>query len=315
MHDAQRRTKEYELLTQIGQAISSRLDQDEILRTIQKELGQIFDTSDFYIAFQEGDEIRFELEVETIEMLPKRSRKVAQWPSPSTSSAPAQPLLIRSDLEKTRERLGVTLRAASARRSASCGAPILLGGKPAGVMVGDEHRARVRFRAARSGSDADRCRTGFGRGGKCPPVRRRAAPLAAARFPQQHFEDRDFQRRLRADAGRHRRPTSRRISASTTSASAFSTTCTKEIEIKAEAGITAQALGKRIPLGSGHSRPGGAHRRDAPWCRTRLTGNLHGRAARTRARCSASRSPMANRCWACSTSRATKKTPSRRRTC
>ena len=30
MHDAQRRTKEYELLTQIGQAISSRLDQDEI---------------------------------------------------------------------------------------------------------------------------------------------------------------------------------------------------------------------------------------------------------------------------------------------
>ena len=57
MHDAQRRTKEYELLTQIGQAISSRLDQDEILRAVQKELGQIFDTSDFYIAFQQGDEI------------------------------------------------------------------------------------------------------------------------------------------------------------------------------------------------------------------------------------------------------------------
>src|SRR5437879_5467114 len=33
MHDAQRRTKEYQLLTQIGQAISSRLDQDEVLRT------------------------------------------------------------------------------------------------------------------------------------------------------------------------------------------------------------------------------------------------------------------------------------------
>ena len=53
-HDAQRRTKEYELLTEIGKAISSRLDQDEILRTIRSELGQIFDTSDFYIAFQEG---------------------------------------------------------------------------------------------------------------------------------------------------------------------------------------------------------------------------------------------------------------------
>src|SRR4029077_8941403 len=75
MHDAQRRTKEYELLTQIGQAISSRLDQDEVLRTIQKELGQIFDTSDFYIAFQELDEIRFELETENNKVLPKRSRK------------------------------------------------------------------------------------------------------------------------------------------------------------------------------------------------------------------------------------------------
>ena len=63
-HDAHRRTQEYELLTEIGQAISSRLDQDEVLRTIHTELGQIFNTSDFYIAFQEGDEIRFELEVE-----------------------------------------------------------------------------------------------------------------------------------------------------------------------------------------------------------------------------------------------------------
>src|SRR6266850_1692988 len=64
MHEAQRRTKEYELLTEIGQAISSHLNQDEVLRTVHVELGQIFDTSSFYIAFQEDDEIRFELEVE-----------------------------------------------------------------------------------------------------------------------------------------------------------------------------------------------------------------------------------------------------------
>ena len=36
---------------------------------------------------------------------------------------------------------------------------------------------------------------------------------------------------------------------------------TKEIEIKAEAGATAHAMGKRIPLGVGHSGPRGAHRR------------------------------------------------------
>ena len=69
-HDAHRRTKEYELLTDIGKAISSRLDQDEILRTIQIELGQIFDNSNFYIAFQEGDEIRFELQRQLNRLLP-----------------------------------------------------------------------------------------------------------------------------------------------------------------------------------------------------------------------------------------------------
>ena len=77
MHEAQRRTKEYELLTEIGQAISSHLNQDEVLRTVHIELGQIFDTSTFYIAFQEEDEILFELEIEGGIVLPKRSRKAA----------------------------------------------------------------------------------------------------------------------------------------------------------------------------------------------------------------------------------------------
>src|ERR1700688_499722 len=45
MHDSQGRTKQYELLTQMGQVISSRLDQDEVLRAIQEELGKVFDTS------------------------------------------------------------------------------------------------------------------------------------------------------------------------------------------------------------------------------------------------------------------------------
>jgi len=87
MHEAQRRTKEYELLTEIGQAVSSHLNQDEVLRTVQVELGQIFDTSTFYIAFQEEDEIRFELEIEGGIVFPKRSRGSAT-DSPSISSKP-----------------------------------------------------------------------------------------------------------------------------------------------------------------------------------------------------------------------------------
>src|SRR5262249_17407287 len=102
MHDAQRRTKEYELLTQIGQVVSSRLDQDEVLRAIQKELGQIFDTNDFYVAFQEGDELRFELDIEKGEVIPKHSRKMANGLTEYILRT-GQPLLIGSDLERTRE--------------------------------------------------------------------------------------------------------------------------------------------------------------------------------------------------------------------
>ena len=68
--------QEYELLTEIGQAISSRLDQDEVLRTIHAELGQIFDNSEFLHCLPVGDEIRFELEVQDDRVLPKRKRKV-----------------------------------------------------------------------------------------------------------------------------------------------------------------------------------------------------------------------------------------------
>ena len=114
-HDAHRRTQEYELLTEIGQAISSRLDQDEVLRTIHAELGQIFNNSNFYIAFQKGDEICFELEVEDDLILPKRRRKLENAFTEYVIRT-GQPLLIRSDLEKTRARLGYHIPPGAARQ-------------------------------------------------------------------------------------------------------------------------------------------------------------------------------------------------------
>src|SRR5271156_1610450 len=105
MHEAQRRTKEYELLTEIGQAISSHLNQDEVLRTLHTELGQIFDTSGFYIAFQEDDEIRFELEIEGGQVFPKRSRPVSNGLTEYIIRT-GQPLLIQSNLEDVRSHLG-----------------------------------------------------------------------------------------------------------------------------------------------------------------------------------------------------------------
>jgi len=65
--------------------------------------------------------------------MPKRSRKVANGLTEYIIRT-GQPLLIRSDLEKARERLGVTLVAGTPAKC-FCGAPILLAGRPAGVMV------------------------------------------------------------------------------------------------------------------------------------------------------------------------------------
>src|SRR5580700_4387979 len=132
-HEAHRRTREYELLTEIGQAISSHLNQDEVLRTVQVALGQIFDTSTFYIAFQEEDEICFELEIEGGITLPKRSSKVSNGLTEHIIRT-GEPLLIESDFEEVRSKLGVEFISRRPPRS-FCAVPILLGGKSVGVMA------------------------------------------------------------------------------------------------------------------------------------------------------------------------------------
>src|SRR6201981_1507833 len=248
MHDAQRRTKEYELLTQIGQAISSRLDQDEVLRTIQKELGQIFDTSEFYIAFQEGDEIRFELETEKDKILPKRSRKTTNGLTELIIST-GKALLIRSDLEKIRERLGA-VQVGGEPAKCFCAAPIMLGGKPAGAMVAmstereyviPQRDLEVRQTAAGQLSVAVENARLFAE------ELRRSHQLAFLNSISKNPISSEDAEQMLAD-----------IVAEIQKAFRFDHIgigildyVTKEIEIKAEAGSTAQAKGKRIPLGTG----------------------------------------------------------------
>ncbi|MBZ5706919.1 MAG: diguanylate cyclase [Acidobacteriia bacterium] len=248
MHDAQRRTKEYELLTQIGQAISSRLDQEEVLRAVQKELGQIFDTSDFYIAFQIGDEIRFELEVVDGQILPKRSRKVGNGLTEYIIRT-GQPLLVRTDMEKTRERLGVNFVPGKPAKC-FCGAPILLGGKPAGVMaamstereyVFEERDVEVMQTAAGQVSVAVENARLFAE------EQRRSRQLAFLNnISKTAISSEDAEQMLAeivAEIQKNFRFDHIGIG--------ILDYVTKDIEIKAEAGATTQALGKRIPLGVG----------------------------------------------------------------
>src|SRR5437868_4649372 len=248
MHDAQRRTKEYELLTQIGQAISSRLNQDEVLRTIQKELGQIFDTSNFYIAFQEDDEITFELEVEKGHVLPKRSRKLGNGLTEHIIRT-GQPLLLRSDVEKAREHLGVTFVPGRPAKC-FCAAPILLGGKPAGVMAAMSMDREYAFEPR----DLEVMRTAAGQ----VSVAVENARLFAEEQRRSHqlgFLNNISKTAISSESAEQMLG---EIVAEIQKNFRYDHIgigildyVTKDIEIKAEAGATAKAMGKRIQLGVG----------------------------------------------------------------
>jgi diguanylate cyclase (GGDEF)-like protein len=247
-HDAHRRTQEYELLTEIGQAISSRLDQDEVLRTIHAELGQIFNNSNFYIAFQEGDEIRFELEVEDDRVLPKRKRKLENAFTEYVIRT-GQPLLIRSDLEKTRARLGVTYRPARPAKCL-CAVPILLGAKPSGAIVAMNTEREYLFEQR----DLDVLMTAAGQVSVAVENARLFAE-EQRRSRQLAFLNNISRTAISSDDPVHmlgqivgeiqKNFTFDHIGIGLLDYG------TKEIEIKAEAGATAHAVGRRIPLGVG----------------------------------------------------------------
>ncbi|HEY6937168.1 MAG TPA: diguanylate cyclase, partial [Terriglobales bacterium] len=248
MHEAHRRSKEYELLTEIGKAISSRLDKDEILLTVQKELGQLFDTSHFYIAFQEADEIRFELEFTDGHLQHKRSRKLANGITEYIIRT-GQPLLVRSEMDKTRERIGARFVPG---RPARCfaGVPIFLNGKPAGAMAA----MNVEREFAYEQRDLELLRTVAGQVAVAVENARlfadqqeRARHLAFLNSVSKTAISSEDAQQMLAE-----------IVAEIQKNFQFDHIgigildyATKDIEIKAEAGTTAKALGKRIPLGVG----------------------------------------------------------------
>ena len=247
-HEAHRRTQEYRLLTQIGQGISSHLDQDEILRTIQIELGKIFDTSNLYIAFLEGEEVHFELEVVEGKILAKRSRKHENAFTEYVIHT-GEPLLIQSELEKRRSEMGVTY---VPEQPAKCliAAPILLNGKPAGVIVALSHQREFAF----DQRDLDVLRTAAGQVSVAvenarlfAEEQRRSRQLAFLNnISRAAISSEDPMRML----GQIAAEIQKNFNFDHIGVGLLDYG-TKEIEIKAEAGAAARVLGKRIALGAG----------------------------------------------------------------
>ena len=247
-HEAHRRTKEYELLTDIGKAISSRLNQDEILRTIQVELGQIFDTSHFYIAFQEGDEVRFDLEIRDNRLLPKRTREMRNAFTEYVIRT-GEPLLIRSDLEAARKKLGISH---VPKRPAKCliAAPIFMGSKASGIMVAMSPDREYVFEQR----DLDVLVTAAGQVSVAVENARLFAE-EQRRSRQLAFLNNISRTAISSDdpvhmLGQIAGEIQRNFSFDHIGIGLLDYG-TKEVEIKAEAGATAHAMGKRIPLGTG----------------------------------------------------------------
>jgi len=248
MHDAQRRTKEYQLLTQIGQAISSRLDQQDVLRTVQKELGQIFDTSNFYVAFQEGDSIAFHLEVEDGQPLPRRQRKANNGLTEYVLRT-GQPLLIRSDLEHARERLGVTFAPRRPARS-FCAAPVLVNGKATGVMAAMSTNREYIFEPR----DLDVLKTAAGQVSVAienarlfGEEQRRSRQFAFLNSVSKTAISSEDAEQMLADIVGHIQKNFRFDHIGI----GILDYATKEIEIKVDAGITAREKGRKIPITAG----------------------------------------------------------------
>ncbi len=247
MHETQRRTKEYELLTQIGQVVSSRLDPDEVLQAIHKELGLLFDTLNFHIAFLRGEELLFELEVVEGAPQPKRSRRLTRGLAEHIIES-GQPMLIRSDVAATRERLGLIRASRSA--SSFIGVPIFSNNRAIGVIAALNFEREFAYEAR----DIELLQTAAGQ----VAVAIENARLFSAEQRRSHYLS--FLNNVSKTAISNQNAEEMLAEIVSDIQKTFNFDhigigildySTKDIEIKAEAGTTSKTLGKRIPLGVG----------------------------------------------------------------
>jgi diguanylate cyclase (GGDEF)-like protein len=247
MYDAQRRTQEFELLTQIGQVVSSRLDPDEALLAVQRELGKVLDTSTFYVAFQFGDTVRFELDMDEGQLQPKRTRQAGNGLTEYIIRT-GRPVLVRSGIEEFRRKHNLTTMGRPAK--CFCGVPILMYNRPVGMMAAMHYGREFVF--DQRGVDimttaAGQVAVAIENARMFAEEQRRSRYLAflnnisKAAISSQDAEQMlpeivaEIQKNFHYDH----------------IGIGILDYATKDIEIKAEAGTTAQTLGKRVPLGAG----------------------------------------------------------------
>ena len=118
-----RRSEELHVLNEIGRALSSTLNKEDLLRKIWEELRRLFDVENFYLASFDSvrDQIQFELETVKGVRMPKRARPAGNHLTEYVLRT-RQPVLIRENFVSEVRKLGVEPMRAS---GSFCGVPLV----------------------------------------------------------------------------------------------------------------------------------------------------------------------------------------------
>jgi diguanylate cyclase (GGDEF)-like protein/putative nucleotidyltransferase with HDIG domain len=136
-----RRSEELHVLNEIGRALSSTLNKEDLLRRIWEELRRLFDVENFYIASLDPlrDEMHFDLEIIDGVRLPKRSRPAGNHITEYIIRT-RQPVLIRDNFQPEAKKLSVEpIRA----RGCFCGVPLVAYDHAIGAMAVFSDQERI----------------------------------------------------------------------------------------------------------------------------------------------------------------------------
>src|SRR5712672_4422248 len=128
-----RRSEELHVLNEIGRALSSTLNKEDLTRKVWEELRRLFDVENFYIAELDPlrDEILFDLEIVDGTRLPKRARTAGNHITEYIIRT-RQPVLIRDNYVGEMKKLGVEpLRTTGC----FCGVPLVAYDHAIGAMA------------------------------------------------------------------------------------------------------------------------------------------------------------------------------------
>ncbi len=128
-----RRSEELHVLNEIGRALSSTLNKEDLLRKVWEELRRLFDVENFYITSLDptSDEMTFDLEMIDGTRMPKRTRPSGNHISEYIIRT-RQPVLIRDNYAENAKKLGIDpIRT----KGCFCGVPLVAYDRAIGAMA------------------------------------------------------------------------------------------------------------------------------------------------------------------------------------